>query len=211
VTTANSRRFNGSHCLIFHLASTSYLPCNKSAASQRFHPMEIVFKSPTQSERFLHDALAENPSETLSALLCAVCDTIYTTSFLPKKLLLSSLEALVTQESRFRMALTNIEFNWSFTPKELYILQDASDGLYAEDDIEGAFYKHGGYDGIIALILFFRKSGKVQKQWAAIAKEFRGWLAKRVTEMLSCDIVEWIPQFLSTQSTYCILQITPCH
>jgi len=30
-----------------------------------------------------------------------------------------------------------------------------------ENDIEGAFYEHGGYPGIIALILFFRKSRKI--------------------------------------------------
>jgi hypothetical protein len=159
--------------------------------------MEVVFKSPTQPDRLLHDALAKNHSETLSALLSAICDTIYTTSFLPNKLLLSSLVALQTQESCFRLTLTNIDFDWDFTLKEQCIIQDASEGLYTEDDIEGAFYKHGDYHGIIALILFFRKSGKIQKSWAAIIEGFRGWLVKRAVKMLSREILEWIPEFLS--------------
>ena len=167
--------------------------------------MEIVFKSPTHPERLLHDALADNRSETLSALLCAICDTLYTTSF-PKKLVLSSLEALETQESRFRLALTDIDFNWSFSPKEQYIIQDASDGLYVSDDIEGVFYKHGGYNGIIALILYYRESENLQR-WPAIMEGCRGWLVKRVVKMISRQIVEWIPQFLSARGMFYILQI----
>jgi hypothetical protein len=181
---------------------------SNSAASQQSHPMEVVFKSPAQPEkRLLHDALADNRSETLAALLSAICDAIFTTTFLPNKLLLSSLEALEILEPRFRVELTNIDFNWSFTPKEQYIIQDASDGLYAEDDIEGAFYNHGGYNGIIALILYFRESQKIQKHWAAIIEGFRRWFVKRVAEMLSTEIVEWIPEFLSARGMFYILQI----
>jgi len=149
--------------------------------------MEVVSKSPTQPDRLLHDALAEDHSETLSA----------TTSSLPNKLLSKSLAAFQTQESLFRLTLTNIDFNWTFTLKELCIIQDASEGLYMENDIEGAFYEHGGYPGIIALILFFRKSGKIQRSWAAIIEEFRGRLVKRVVKMLNREILEWIPEFLS--------------
>ncbi|KAH6670180.1 hypothetical protein B0J14DRAFT_114015 [Halenospora varia] len=152
--------------------------------------MEIVFKSSTQPERlFLHDVLAKNSSD-------AVCDTISTTSLLPKKSHLSSFEALANQESLFRLALTNIKFEWSFTWKEQDIIQAASEELYAEDDIEGAFYQHGGYNGIIALILFFRKSQKIQKNWASIMGGSRALLVERVAQMLSRQIVEWIPKFL---------------
>jgi len=74
--------------------------------------MEVISKSPTQPDRLLHDALAEDHSETLSA----------TTSSLPKKLLSKSLAAFQTQESLFRLTLTNINFNWTFTLKELCII-----------------------------------------------------------------------------------------
>jgi hypothetical protein len=166
--------------------------------------MEIIFKSSGQTERLLHDALIENPSETISALLSAICDTIFTTTFLPKDSLLSSLEALATQLSRFDSALADVNFNGNFTQKEGKVIQAACEGLYRDDDIEGAFYKHGGYEGIIALILFFRKSEKIQKQWPAIAEGFRKWLVKRVAKMLCRDIVKWIPQFISTRSTFYI-------
>ena len=170
--------------------------------------MEIVFKSPAQPEkRLLHDALADNRSETLAALLSAICDTIFTTNLLPNKLLLSSLKALEILENLFRLELTGFDFNWIFTTKEQRIIQDASDGLYAEDDIEGAFYKHGGYDGIIALILYFRKSQQIKKHWAAMIAGFRGWFVKRVAKMLSRHVVEWIPEFLSARGLFYVLQI----
>jgi hypothetical protein len=169
--------------------------------------MEIVFKSPAEPERLLQYAPAEYSSEALSALLSAVCDTIYTTSLLPNKLLLSSLDALETQESLFRLVLTDIDFNWKLTAKEQYIIQDASDGLYAESDIEGAFYKHGGYNGIIALILFFRKSQTIQRNWAAIIEGFQEWLVKHVVKMLDRQIIEWVSKFLSARGVLYILQI----
>jgi hypothetical protein len=168
--------------------------------------MEIIFKSSGKTDRLLHDALIENRSETLSALLSAICDTIFTTTFLTKDSLLSSLEALATQLSRFKLALADVDvdFNRKFTQKEEKVIQAACEELYRDDDIEGAFYKHGGYEGIIALILFFRKSEKIQKQWPAITKGFREWLVKRVAKMLSKEIVQWIHQFISTRSTFYI-------
>ncbi|RDL31542.1 Uncharacterized protein BP5553_09751 [Venustampulla echinocandica] len=162
--------------------------------------MEIVFQSPAQPERLLlHDALAKNGSETLSALLSAIYDLIFATNLLSVQSFSSSLEAIKVQESLFRVTLTNIEFNWKFTQKERYIIQDAaSDGLYSEDDIERAFYKHGGYNGVIALILFFRKSENIRKNWATIIEGFRAVLVNYATKMLSSEIVKWIPEFLST-------------
>ena len=47
-------------------------------------------------------------------------------------------------------------FDWDFRKKEKLIIQDASAGLYKENDIEGIFSKHGGLSGIAALIIYFR-------------------------------------------------------
>jgi hypothetical protein len=84
--------------------------------------MEIVFRSPAQPDRFLHDALANNRWETLSALLSAICDMVFTTSLLGSNLLRTSLTALEIQESLFREALTSIDFIWYFTLKEQYVI-----------------------------------------------------------------------------------------
>lgn len=170
--------------------------------------MDIFFSSRTQLERLhLHDALAKNRSESLSALLSAVCDTIYTTPFLSQREFFSSLTALEFQENKFRLALNNINFNWTFTHKEQCIIQDASHGLYTGDDVEGAFYNHGGYSGIIALILFFRKTADIRKSWVAINVGCRRWLVNRVVTMLDRQIVEWIPKYLDVRSMFYTLQM----
>ncbi|CZS92454.1 uncharacterized protein RAG0_03007 [Rhynchosporium agropyri] len=162
--------------------------------------MDIIFRSPAQPEkRLLHDALIENRSGTLSALLSAICDAIFTTSFLPHSLVISSIKAIDTLQAQFRLQLENVDFHWSFTPKEQCVIQDASDGLYTEDDIEGVFYKHGGYNGIIALVLYFRASQKIEKQWATIFQGFQAWFVRRVAKMVSKEILEWIPKFLSAR------------
>jgi hypothetical protein len=158
------------------------------------HTMEILIKSPAHPGKSLHDALAENRSKTLSVLLSVICDT-----FLPSTPLSPSFKAIESLEAQFRQQLGNIDYKKTLTQKELRIVRDASNGLYAKNDIEGEFYKHGGYFGIIALILYFRGSEKIKRQWTSIVEEFRAWLVKHIVKMLSRETVEWIPTFLDVQ------------
>jgi hypothetical protein len=164
-------------------------------------PMEIVFKAPTlpQSLLNLDDSLAQRTWETSWALLCAIRDATFAT-YLEEKhrsLLLGSLKALQVQESFFRPVLRNLTVDWVPTAKEEQIIQAAYHGFYPVDDIEGAFYKYGGLYGIVALVLVFRDTYSILKQWAAIDVEAaQQWLVSNVAQLFACKKNKWIDNFI---------------
>ena len=160
--------------------------------------MEIAFRLCTQPGRLWHldEALAKQPSETLSTLVKAIGEAIFAHKVGGStSLLLPMLRAIELQEHLFRQALENLDFKWELTLKEQWVMLHASGGRYEDGTLEANFYNHGGLEGILVLILFFRSCEDIQPQWNSIVKEYRPWFVGRVAKMLCRDIVEWVPQY----------------
>jgi len=162
--------------------------------------MEIFFKSLTGPQTLLNldDVLAEKPWEALSDFLCIFRDLTLATNLKKehRSFLLGAFQALQIQESLFRQVLKDLTIEWTPTPKEENIIQDACAGLYEVDDIEGAFGRHGGLHGIIALIMVFRASDLIITQWRAIEVEYaQQWLASNVSRLFKSQKNNWIDNF----------------
>ena len=148
------------------------------------------------------DAIS-NPLSTLQEVLSALCDTIYTTTLLSQNSLVSSLKALKLQESRFSQELLGEEFIFRLSKKEQLIIKDARrNNRYSENDIEHSFYLNGRDEGIVALILYFRKSEIIQKAWRTIHKDFRPWLIRRVVGMIDRKIMEGVVGNIEEEGTF---------
>jgi len=117
-------------------------------------------------------------------------------TLLPHISLLSSIDAIASQRAEFQKVLPGIKFSYKFSPKEKQVIGDASRELYSVDNIEGQFFHHGQYAGIISAVLFFRKSESIYKCWKERNPYFRPWLVKCAVSMVSKDIIDWIPVFL---------------
>ena len=139
---------------------------------------------------FLHNDSAPH-TYSLSASISVICDSIFKTGLLPKNALLSSIDPLEFQILQFRNVLPSAaaNFDWDFRKKEKLIIQDASAGLYKENDIEGIFFKHGGLSGIAALIIYFRTKA-LDRSFSKISREFHHWLVNSIVKMLEADTVQ---------------------
>jgi hypothetical protein len=168
--------------------------------------MEILFKSPTQPLQTLtlSEAITESLPDTISSLITALRDTTlsFTSSISP--LFTCQLHCLRIQETFFRPAIQ--QFHPSATPpltsKEKKVIEACISAQYEEDDIEGAFYRHGGFAGIIALILVFRKTDAVQGEWTSITvEEGRKWLVGNVVLLAGEVFAGWILDFGVTRGS----------
>lgn len=164
--------------------------------------MEIVLKSLARPQSLLDldDVLAQDsPWETLRALLSAIRDITIATYFEAKhqQELVGSLQALQIQESLFRPALRKFKLDWVPTSKEEDIIQAAHLGFYLENNIQGAFYKYGGLHAIVGLVLVFRDTESILRQWSAIeAQSVQQWLVYNVSQLVKRQENNWISKFL---------------
>lgn len=163
--------------------------------------MELIFKPPTRAQSLLNlDAsLAQWPRETTSALLCAIRDATLAISLEDehRSFLSGCLKALQVQETCFRSVLRKFTLNWVPTYKEEEIIQAAHHGFYQVGDIEGAFYQYGGLYGIVALVIVFRETDSILKQWEVIDDALaRQWLVNNVSQLFSSQQNIWMSNFI---------------
>jgi len=171
--------------------------------------MEIVSKSPTRPHSLLDldNSLPQTPWETSYALLLSIRNTATNLNNEHRQLLLGCLKALHIQESLFRPVLKDFP-QFRPRPKEEKIIQAAVNGLYPVNLIEGAFYKYGGLRGIVALILVFRETDSIRKQWAVIDIDVaQQWLASNISELFSSQS-DWIARFFAQGTTPLFVKLT---
>jgi hypothetical protein len=162
--------------------------------------MEIVFKAPTQPQSLLNldDSLAQRPGDTLWALLYAIRDATFNTDLKEERPLLLDCFKALQVESLFRSVSKTLTYDWVPTPREQRIIQAACHGYYpdSQGDIEGAFSKHGGLYGIIALVIVFRYTDSILRPWNAIKIDAaRRWLVTNVVQLFTCQKNQWIDHF----------------
>jgi hypothetical protein len=154
--------------------------------------MEILFRAqPHAALLSLSDSLAQQPWETLAALLCTIRDaTLEPLDDDKRSRTADLLQALIIQESFFRPRLQEFS-HFQPTAKEAEVIFSAAQGLYEIHHIEGLFYKYGGLNGILALAAVFKHTDSVYTRWAAIGEEGRRFLAQNVADMFSVQQNKW--------------------
>jgi len=165
---------------IIHLHTTNLLSIIEIVVRLQGTPDHII----TLKEAFSKDGL-----QCAIALTTAICNSILPTPLLPLSLFSPSMNLLKTQEANFRQVLEKAKFP-NLSDKEKMVLEAAYDSRYDKDHLEGAFYNHGGYTGIIALILFMR-TGRIEKGWPMLPIGCHIWLIKWVVStIILADIQE---------------------
>jgi len=162
--------------------------------------MEIVFKSQIRPKNLLHlnDVLAPDPLGTLSALVYTIRDATFAPCFTEEHRLFlrSHLQALQIQETLFRHVIKNLTVEWVPTSKQKAIIHTAYHG-YADNRIEGAFYKYGGLYGIVALLLVFKDTDSILTQFRAIEVEAaQQFLISNVSRLFRNQGNHWIHCFV---------------